>query len=283
MTALLSNRRTRETGCYEHERKPAIALSVPRVLKSVVRATSFASHPGIGQADSLKGCTRRKRGGFWGRLLSHIMFVLVCIGLFFLNCRQAKAQVAYDFGCGSTSERTTVGNDPGIRPPYQELFTQLQACPPQYPTVSELPDAPSAVSSSKAGAGWASERSLSEPDVRDLAVESYTGKEPKTIDRQFLALNALLVISAVADAESTLLCSRCREVNPLLGSHPTRQRIYAIGVPLTAFQIYLAYHYKRLSPTRNGVITGWKAFPIAFAAIHSLAAANNFLVAHYTQ
>jgi hypothetical protein len=232
------------------------------------------------QGALVKGVASHKQSRFSTRLCSRIILTIIGVALCSVLSRQAPAQVAFDCGCESASARPTSGRDPSVILPCQKVFPLLQTCPPASPAISELPDAPSAVKGPTTNAGLAPERSLSELDVRDLAIESYTGKEPKTIDRQFLVLNALLVVSAVADAESTLLCSRCREVNPLLGSHPTRQRVYAIGVPLTAFQIYLAYHYKRLSPTRNGVITGWKAFPIAFAAIHGLAAAHNFVVAH---
>jgi hypothetical protein len=119
----------------------------------------------------------------------------------------------------------------------------------------------------------------------DFAIEAYTGKKPKTVDREFLVLNGLLVIAAIADAESTLRCNpdRCRELNPILGSHPTRREVYSLGVPLTAFEIFLAYHYKRLSPTRNGWKNGWKTFPIAFAAIHGFAAVNNLVVSEHGQ
>ena len=283
MNKLLTHRSTIGNGGHEYKPKPALLLSLLQTAASLVRSTHCASHPRCEQVASLKEYTSGKRCRVSNRLRSHARFAIVCIGLCFLGFRPATAQGSYESGCESASDRTTVGGASGIRLRYQGVLTQLQTCPPENPLISELPDAPSAVVLPTISTGLTAESSPSELDVRDLAIESYTGKEPKTIDHQFLMLNALLVISAVADAESTLLCSRCQEINPLLGSHPTRQRIYAIGVPLTVFQIYLAYHYKRLSPTRNGVITGWKAFPIAFAAAHGLAAVNNFLVAHYTQ
>ncbi len=283
MNTLLTHRWTIGHGGHEYKPNPAMLLSLLQTLTALGRAANFALHPRFDQAASLKECTSHKRGRVANGVRSHATFAIVYICLCFLGLRQANAQGAYEYGCESASDRATAGSASGIRLPYREVFTQLQTCPLENQPILELPDAPSAVSGPAIRTGLAADRSLSELDVRDLAIESYTGKQPKTIDHQFLLLNGLLVISAVADAESTLLCSRCREVNPILGSHPTRQKIYAIGVPLTAFQIYLAYHYKKLSPTRNGVITGWKAFPVAFTAIHGLAAVNNFLVAHYTQ
>lgn len=280
MNKLLTHRWT--IGNSGHEYKPRPAMILP-LLSSLVRSTHCVSHPRCERVASLKGYISDKRCRVSNRLRSHTMFAVVCIGLCFLGFQQATAQGSDEAGGESAIYRTTVCAASGLRLPHQGVLTQLQPPPPANPLLSELPDAPSAVAPPTISTGLMTESSLPELNVRDLAIESYTGKEPKTIDHQFLLLNALLVVSAVADAESTLLCSRCQEINPLLGSHPTRRRIYAIGVPLTVFQIYLAYHYKRLSPTRNGVITGWKAFPIAFAAAHGLAAVNNFLVAHYTQ
>lgn len=283
MNKLLTHRWIRGNGGHEYKADPAMPFALLQILTALVRSTDSASHLHCGQVALLNEYISRTRGRASNRLRSRAIFAAVCVGVCFLGLRQAIAQGAYEYGCESASDRATAGGASGIRLPYREVFTQLQTCPPENQSILELPDAPSAVSGPIIRTGLAADRSLSELDVRDLAIESYTGKRPKTIDHQFLVLNGLLVISAVADAESTLLCSRCREINPILGSHPTRQRIYAIGVPLTAFQIYLSYHYKKLSPTRNGVITGWKAFPVAFTAIHGLAAVNNFLVAHYTQ
>lgn len=283
MNTLLTHRWTIGNGGHEYKPEFAVLSSLQLTLTALLSLSDFASRPRFDGVASVKECTSRKRGRVSKELRSRAMFAIACVGLCFLCFRQAQAQGAYGFGCESASDRASTGSPSGIRLSYQGVFTQLQTCPPEHPPILEFPDAPSAVVASTISTRLTGEPSPPELDVRDLAIESYTGKEPKTIDRQFVVLNTWLVISAVADAESTLLCSRCREINPLLGSHPTRQRIYAIGIPLTAFQIYLAYHYKHLSPTRNGVITGWKAFPIAFAAIHSLAAANNFLVAHYEQ
>jgi|GEM_PF-4469860 len=116
-----------------------------------------------------------------------------------------------------------------------------------------------------------------EMNVRDLAIESY--KPPRTIDRQFVALNALQVLAAIADAETTLNCvssPHCSEVNPILGSHPTRGRMYALAVPLTALSVFVSYHYKRKSPTKGW----WKVYPLTLSAIHTFGAVNNLAAAH---
>ncbi len=143
-------------------------------------------------------------------------------------------------------------------------------------TRSELPNAPS--HNENMADNYALGLQQTDPsgmNVRDLVIASY--KKPKVIDRQFILLNTFQVLAAVADAETTLSCLNspsCREVNPILGSHPTRGRVYAIGVPLTALSVYLSYHYKRKGPTRSW----WKAYPLTLSAVHTFAAINNFLV-----
>ena len=190
---------------------------------------------------------------------------------------QANAQVAYECGSATANVRSTADESAATCPGISQLLNDQR--------LSKLPDAPSTASGGVTNNGFVSGGPQSGPGVRDFAIEAYTGKKPKTVDREFLVLNGLLVIAAIADAESTLRCNpdRCRELNPILGSHPTRRGVYSLGVPLTAFEIFLAYHYKRLSPTRNGWKNGWKTFPIAFAAIHGFATANNFVVSQHGQ
>jgi hypothetical protein len=114
-------------------------------------------------------------------------------------------------------------------------------------------------------------------NVRDLAIESYT--KPRTIDRQFILLNTLLVAVTLADAETTLNClssPRCHEVNPILGSHPTRGKMYALAVPLTTVSVYLSYHYKRKSPSKGW----WKVYPLTFSAVHSVGPIHQLIASH---
>jgi hypothetical protein len=136
----------------------------------------------------------------------------------------------------------------------------------------DLPNAPSEVS-----------RAYEKPTqpqpliaVPELKVESY--RPAKTINRQFIVLNALLVASFLADAEVTLNCVAspgCREANPLLGNHPSRARLYSVGIPITVLSIAWSYHDKRKSPSR----AGWKAYPIVFAAAHCAAVVTTLSIA----
>jgi hypothetical protein len=157
------------------------------------------------------------------------------------------------------------------------LSAGSQDCSQGIASVSALPNTPSQVINPQPINRQSPYLESPVPGVRDLAIDSY--KKPKTIDRQFLIFNALMIAATVADAETTLNCvssPNCEEVNPLLGSHPTRGRVYAVGVPLTAFAIYLSYHYKRVSPTRNW----WKAYPLVLTVVHTFGAVNNLSASH---
>jgi len=113
--------------------------------------------------------------------------------------------------------------------------------------------------------------------IPDLLIDSHA--KPKTINRQFLLLNTFLAVSTVADTETTLHClnfPRCREANPILGSHPSRAQVYELAVPVTALAIYLSYHYKRKSPSRNW----WKAYPLFIGGLHTFAAVSNLATAY---
>lgn len=157
------------------------------------------------------------------------------------------------------------------------VFASLNAEAQARVSLSELPNAPSQAVGTGSSALTSLQIKPTDINVRDLAIESY--KPPRTIDRQFIVLNTLQVLAAIADAETTLNCVRsphCSEVNPILGSHPTRGGMYALAVPLTALSVYLSYHYKHKSPTRDW----WKAYPLTLSAVHSFGAVNNLVVSH---
>ena len=143
---------------------------------------------------------------------------------------------------------------------------------------AHLPNAPSQYASAKDNDILGTQQP--EPSgitVRDLAIDSY--RPPRTIDRQFILLNSLLVAATLTDAELTLHCVNslnCRELNPILGSHPTRGRMYALAVPLTALSVYLSYHYKRKSPSKGW----WKVYPITFSAVHTVGPIYYLLASH---
>lgn len=102
----------------------------------------------------------------------------------------------------------------------------------------------------------------------------------RTIDRKFILLQTFSTLALVSDLESTahVVAGRqpqASEVDPLFGKHPTRARLYGIGVPLDAFVIYMSYHAKKVAPKRKL----WEIGPALSIAIHSAATINNLAVA----
>ncbi len=154
------------------------------------------------------------------------------------------------------------------------VFVSVNADAQSRISLADLPNAPSETASTSSSALTLP---LTDLHVRDLAIESY--KPPRTIDRQFIVLNTLEVLAAVADAETTLNCvpsPNCREINPILGPHPSRGKMYALALPVTALGVYVSYYYKRKAPTRGW----WKVYPLTFSAVHAFAAVNNLAAAH---
>ncbi len=92
--------------------------------------------------------------------------------------------------------------------------------------------------------------------------------------RAFTLLSAVAVASTVADLEFTAHClasnPRCREANPLYGSHPSRARMYAIAMPMTAAQIWFSNHLRKKHPERKL----WMIPTLTVTAVHSVGAAS---------
>ena len=147
-------------------------------------------------------------------------------------------------------------------------------------TSSALPEAPSAswkhsdsTDSTHEGMGI-----RSAPPTQTM--EQRTNSRLKTMDRQFIVLHSLSTAALVADLETTVRSvagqPKTNEVNPLFGAHPTRARLYGLGLPLNAVSFYLSYHYKKSEPSRRG----WKVGPGLCIAVHTAAAVNNLIMAH---
>ncbi len=193
-----------------------------------------------------------------------------CLLLLALCSRHALAQLDDDRGPDSRTSSITRQSDVESKPTGLSKTSPQDLQADSAPT--ELPNAPSQSNAATKVDDSVSQSHDSTLYVRDIAIESH--KKPKTIDSQFLLLNALQVIAAVADAETTLSCvssPRCTEVNPILGDHPTRGRMYALAVPLTSLSVYLSYHYKRQSPSRDW----WKVYPLTLIGVHTVGAVAN--------
>lgn len=112
-----------------------------------------------------------------------------------------------------------------------------------------------------------------------FGVEPRGGLKWRTVDSEFLLLNAVSTCAAAADVQTTIRGLRVNphivEGNPIFGSRPTLGRILAIEVPMHVFTIYESYRAKRDAP-RRGV---WKTGPRISIVAHSAATLNNFYLA----
>ena len=73
-------------------------------------------------------------------------------------------------------------------------------------------------------------------------------KSGKIADKKFWAMTALSAASTVADIEVTahaLQNPNCHEHNPLLGTHPSRAKMYGISVPATTAYALVGYLLKK--------------------------------------
>jgi hypothetical protein len=116
---------------------------------------------------------------------------------------------------------------------------------------------------------------------QSLAQAGATNSTKGTLDRKFILLQTFSTAALVADLETTAHVFAGRqpkaiELDPLFGQHPTRVRLYGIGVPLDAFIFYMSYHAKKVAPNRRL----WELGPGLSIAVHSAAAINNLIVAH---
>ncbi len=102
----------------------------------------------------------------------------------------------------------------------------------------------------------------------------------RVLDRKFIVFHSLNTLAMVADIESTAHAlagkSGAVELNPLFGPHPTRARMYGIGVPVNAFTLFLSHRAKKIAPRRRL----WELAPAMTMAIHAGAVTNNLVAAH---
>ncbi len=138
-----------------------------------------------------------------------------------------------------------------------------------------LPDAPIADTSLRLDESVASS-SRAAFVLPTFGVEPRGGLKWKTVDREFVLLNAVSTLAAALDVQTTVhglrSSSQIAEINPLFGSRPTLGRILAIAGPVQIFTIFESYRTKRDAP-RRGV---WRAGPRVSIVAHSVAALNNF-------
>jgi hypothetical protein len=147
-------------------------------------------------------------------------------------------------------------------------------------TSSNLPGAPSALQSYPENKGNTIDSSATRSQLQSLAQVGATNNSKLTLDRKFILLQTFSTSALVADLETTAHVFAGRqpkaiELDPLFGQHPTRARLYGIGVPLDAFIFYMSYHAKKAASNRRI----WEIGPGLSIAVHSAAAINNLIVA----
>ncbi len=100
------------------------------------------------------------------------------------------------------------------------------------------------------------------------------GKSP-TFDRSFAILAMVSAATMVADIELTANCMRtvvnCRELNPLLGSDPSRARLYGVNVPIYMSGVVLSRMLKRKFPERKL----WMMPLLSLTGTHASGVASN--------
>lgn len=160
------------------------------------------------------------------------------------------------------------------------VYGQVNSAVSDQPPALSLPDSPSSTKPSQqvAKLNFASFRTS--PEVPPaLVIQGPTVKEShKVVDRPFILFTIAEFGATVADIESTErgLSSGYHEDNPLLGSHPSRAKLYGIGMPSAALIALWSYEFKKVAPHSKR----WMIPPILAGSIHGGAAIHNLYITH---
>jgi hypothetical protein len=105
----------------------------------------------------------------------------------------------------------------------------------------------------------------------------------EVVDKKFIAFAALQLAATVADFETTQWAQRNApygaEQNPLFGSHPSRLRMYSIGLSLTTFQVYMQYRSKRYGERTGKIKNAWIVGALFDTGLHTYLAVHNGQIA----
>lgn len=113
-----------------------------------------------------------------------------------------------------------------------------------------------------------------------LPRETFIGAAPQgkssNFNRSFAVLATLSAATMVADIELTANCVRnsgnsCREANPLLGSDPSRARMYGLNVPIYMSELLLSRMLNRKLPERKL----WMMPLLSMTWTHAVGVASN--------
>ena len=102
-----------------------------------------------------------------------------------------------------------------------------------------------------------------------------TPVKPRVFNRTFALLATVSAAMTVADVELTANClktaANCREANPLLGSNPSRTRLYGVSVPIYAGEFALSQMLRRKFPDRKS----WTRPFLSLVGAHAVGVGSN--------
>lgn len=102
---------------------------------------------------------------------------------------------------------------------------------------------------------------------------------PVVADKKFWAFATVQVLAAAADFESTQAAlradSQAQELNPFFGGRPSRAKLYGVGMPLTAFQIFLQYRSKQIGENAERGKNLWLVGASIDTGLHTFLAVHN--------
>jgi hypothetical protein len=126
-------------------------------------------------------------------------------------------------------------------------------------------------------------KNLNPPTLFPAPPERHFRVPAKVVDKKFIAFAALQLAATVADFETTQWAQRNApngaEQNPLFGSHPSRPRMYSIGLSLTAFQVYMQYRSKRYGERTGKIKNAWIVGALFDTGLHTYLAVHNGQIA----
>ena len=124
---------------------------------------------------------------------------------------------------------------------------------------------------------------IARPPDSQFSIEPIKETKPRILDRKFFLLAGIATAATVLDVATTSHCLstyvNCNEGNPLLGSNPSRGRLYGVSFSILAGQILASAWLRRAMPHRKL----WMIPPITATAGHGVAAALNFRTMHQLQ
>ena len=99
--------------------------------------------------------------------------------------------------------------------------------------------------------------------------------KPRTFNHTFAILALVSAAMTVADVELTAnslkTVANSREANPLLGSNPSRARLYGVSVPIYAGEIALGHLLRRRFPERKS----WMRPFVSLTGAHAVGVVSN--------